>query len=130
MQGKIVVDQRIDVDRLDRGADTERPRPRAIPNRRAPATVRSGPKPLAAADRRMPHGFEEDVATVVARDEQAVEQLVDFAADRSASASSSIPSGDRSSQPASKGVTPDGRPSAPNAICSIRSCAAFSRASQ
>ena len=49
---QIVVDQRIDVDRLDRGADAKRAVARSIANSREAATVSSGrsrlPPPIAA----------------------------------------------------------------------------------
>ena len=126
---QIVMDQRIDVDRLDRAADAQR----ALPVDREQARRGDGeqrPEPLAAADRRMAHRFIEPLAAVA----------------RAASASARrsrrprrgraplprrapVPAG-RWSQPASKGFSPAGLPSLPKAICSIRACASLSRASQ
>ena len=63
---QIVVDQRIDVDRLDRAADAQRPV--AVDGeqpRRGDGEQR--PKSLAAADRRMAHRLEQPFAVVAGR---------------------------------------------------------------
>ena len=77
---QIVVDQRIDVDRLDRAADAKR----------ALAVDREQPRrghgeqraePLAAADRAVPHRLVERFAAVAGRRQEAAEEIVDVGAD-------------------------------------------------
>ena len=126
---QIVVDQRIDVDRLDRAADAERPI--AVDREQA----RSGDgeqrtEPLAAADRGVPHRFVEPLAAVAGRREQRGEEAVDVGTDAPRLGVEFLSRAGRWSQPASKGFSPAGLPSLPNAICSIRACASLSRASQ
>ena len=56
---QIVVDQRIGVQALDRGAGAEAARASARPSARAVSIDQEGPQPLAAAERRIAHGLEE-----------------------------------------------------------------------
>jgi hypothetical protein len=77
---QIVVDQRIDVDRLDRAADAER----AFTidreqSRRSNGEERS--QPLAAADRRVAHRLIERLAAIACRWKQPGEEIIDFGRD-------------------------------------------------
>ena len=76
---KIVMDQRIDVDRLDRSSDTQRPISR---NAEQPGCRdrQEWSKSLAATDRCMAHCRVKIVAAIAPRHEQASEQLIDLAA--------------------------------------------------
>ena len=78
---QIVVDQRIDMDRLDRAADAKRP----LAVDREQSRRRNGeqrPKALAAADRGMAHRLVQPVAAVAGRRQQAGEEIVDLGARR------------------------------------------------
>ena len=77
---QIVVDQRIDVDRLDRAADPKR----ALAIDREQARRGDGEqrtKPLAAADRGVAHGVVEALAAVAGRTEQLRKETVDLGRD-------------------------------------------------
>ena len=88
---QIVVDQRIDVDRLDRAADAQR----SIAVDREQSRSGDGeqrPKPLAAADRGMAHRLEQALAAVPGRGQSLAKKLSTSARTRRASASSSCAS--------------------------------------
>ena len=77
---EIVMDQRINVDGLDRAPDAERP---LRIDREQP---RSGDgehraEPLAAADRRVAHGLEQSLAALAGRSQQPREEIIDVGAD-------------------------------------------------
>ena len=126
---QIVVDQRIDVDRLDRRAGADR----AVLVESEQAAGGDGQqraKPLAAADAGVAHRLEQPVAAVAG-----VCQIVAKRSHRPRRATRAgfvreVGARTRRPQPASNGLVPAGWPSGPSAICSIRACAAFSRASQ
>ncbi len=77
---QVVVDQRIDVDRLDRAADAQRPvAPDREQLRRGDREQRA--QPFAAADRGMAHRLVQPLAVVVGRRQQAGEEVVDLGGD-------------------------------------------------
>ena len=77
---QIVVDQRINVDRLDRAADAERPlRIDREQARRGDGEHRA--EPLAAADCRVAHRLKQSLAAVTGRRQQPREEIVDVGAD-------------------------------------------------
>src|SRR6478736_7161666 len=76
---KVVVDERVNVDRLDRAADAQRACP--IDREKARGGDRQeGPEPLAPADRGMAHRFEEPVTAVASGGKVLPEELVDIGA--------------------------------------------------
>lgn len=76
---KIVMDQRIDVDRLDRSSDTQGPISRNAKQPRC-GNRQEWSKSLSATDRCMAHRSVKIVAAIVARHEQTSEQLINLAA--------------------------------------------------
>ena len=79
---QIVMDQRIDMDRLDRAADAKRP-PRIDREQARGGNSEQRPKPLAAADRGVAHRFIEALAAVASRREKPRKEAVDLGRDAS-----------------------------------------------
>ena len=128
---QIVVDQRIDVDRLDRRADPQRARP--VDREQSRGGARSAAA-AAACRRRSRHGASPRNSRSrrsPRRREQLGEKGVDLGATRGRlrrRARRRLRSIDLNRHRTAS--MPAGLPSGPSAICSIRACAAFSRASQ
>ena len=124
---QIVMDQRIDMDRLDRCPGTTL-RSSSIWNRRPVATVSRGgcachrPGPRCASPRTAGHVRRRSFAGSGRRPPRPWRQC-GWPRSRARPRT-------RRPQAASNGFVPCGWPSGPSAICSIRACAAFNRASQ
>ena len=125
---QVVVDQRIDVDRLDRRTGADDP---LLVQSEQPAggDGQQRADALAAAQPGMAHRLEQPVAAVAWPDQIAGKDRLDLGAD-AVGLGLKLGVGHAASQAASNGFMPCGWPSGPSAICSIRACAALSRASQ
>ncbi len=118
---QIVMDQRIDMDRLHRRSDAQRDIAVDM-EQRSGRSDQQGPQPFAAANRRMAHRGIERIARIAGQREQPVKFGVYIRSNLAQRVSCNI-----SGQPASKGVVPVGAPSGPSVIASIRAFAASSR---
>ncbi len=136
---QVVVDQAVDVDCLDRGADPQRALPVDM-EQVARRDDKQRAQPFAAADRGMAHCLDQSGAGIVGNGQDRVEMRVDRIGDLRHRGGEDRPGvvggvgifliGHRSAQSASNGWVPVAWPPAPVVIFSIRTCAAASRASQ
>ena len=126
---QVVVNQRIDVNGLDRTADAQR-RGGVDIEQPARGDCQQRAHPLAAADRGMAHRLVKRGACIVRYRQKLVEQVVDVARDiRQRLGQNRRHLAHRGRQLPSNGAVPVGDPSLPRTIRSIFSCADFSRAS-